>query len=328
VTIRPIFILSAPRSGSTLLQRVLAAHAGVATAAEPWILLPLLTPLRGDMPGTSQRDQLVHEAVSDFVSALPQGRADYLAAVRETALKLYATAAGPDARFFVDKSPTYHLVVEELFEAFPEGRFVFLWRNPLAVMASAVELFDQGRWEVNRYTLALFQSIEDLVPASRRHADASYTVRFEELVSGDQEVWRGLSDYVGLEHDPFVLERFSNVKLNGRMGDPTGTRLYSKLASEPIDKWRDVVSTPVRRLWARRYLQWIGTDRLAHMGYDLDALQAELDAVEVSLDGAGDDLGRLMGSLARDAVKAVVPPHVGDRGVWSRLAGRRGSRRP
>jgi hypothetical protein len=35
-----IFLLSLPRSGSTLAQRILAAHEGIATTSEPWILLP------------------------------------------------------------------------------------------------------------------------------------------------------------------------------------------------------------------------------------------------------------------------------------------------
>jgi hypothetical protein len=38
----PLFLLSLPRSGSTLAQRILAAHAGIATTSEPWILLPYL----------------------------------------------------------------------------------------------------------------------------------------------------------------------------------------------------------------------------------------------------------------------------------------------
>ena len=55
MSIRPIFIFSAPRSGSTLLQRVLAAHTQVATASEPWILLPLLSPLYDHIPGAGGR---------------------------------------------------------------------------------------------------------------------------------------------------------------------------------------------------------------------------------------------------------------------------------
>ena len=59
----------------------------------------------------------------------------------------------------------YHLVVDEIAEAFLEAPLIFLWRNPLAVVASAVELFDGGHFEAPRYTMALFQSFQDLVAA-------------------------------------------------------------------------------------------------------------------------------------------------------------------
>jgi hypothetical protein len=243
--------------------------------------------------------------------------------VRSAALALYSEVAGGDAGWFVDKTPPYHLVVDEIVEAFPEGRFIFLWRNPLSLVASAVELFDGGRWEVNRYTSALFESIEYLVPASRRYADVSYCVRFEDLVRDGEPRWRSLLEYVGVPFEPRALERFSAVGLEGRMGDPSGPRLYQRVDQEPLEKWRRTIHTSVRRAWCRRYLRWIGDDRLNHMGYDPAALLGELDApVRPSLADL-DDARRLVASLARDSVKRVVPPHSGGRSVWADLVRRR-----
>ena len=37
-----IFLFSLPRSGSTLVQRVLAVHDALITASEPWLLLSLI----------------------------------------------------------------------------------------------------------------------------------------------------------------------------------------------------------------------------------------------------------------------------------------------
>jgi hypothetical protein len=318
--ITPIFILSSPRSGSTLLQRVLAAHADVATTSEPWILLPFLAPLRPDLPGASHRDELVSEAVEDFVRELPDRRRDYLAAVRTAALQLYERAAPGEARWFVDKSPIYHLVVDELVEAFPDGRFVFLWRNPLAVLASAVELFGQGRWEADRYTLALFQSIEDLVPASVRFASVAHAVRYEDLVRGDEATWSALTEYIGMPFDRSAIERFTEVELHGRKGDQLGPARFDSLSTEPLDKWRLVVNNPVRRAWARRYLRWIGPERLAQMGYDLDELMAELGRLDIGTAGAAEDLMRIGASMLREAGKLATPAHGGERGAWNRLA--------
>ena len=42
---KPIFLLSLPRSGSTLLHRMLASHPQVATLPEPWVPMPLFEKL-------------------------------------------------------------------------------------------------------------------------------------------------------------------------------------------------------------------------------------------------------------------------------------------
>ena len=40
--VKPVFIFSLPRSGSTLLQRVLTGHSEISSFAEPHFLLPLV----------------------------------------------------------------------------------------------------------------------------------------------------------------------------------------------------------------------------------------------------------------------------------------------
>jgi hypothetical protein len=319
MTVQPIFILSAPRSGSTLLQRALAAHSQIATASEPWILLPLLSPLYDDLPASGSRDALIHEAVDDFIAQLPERGADYRAAIRECALRLYEAVAGPGVTYFVDKTPLYFLVVDELISTFPDGRFLFLFRNPLSVVASCVELFDQGRWEVSRYHMALFQSFVDLVPASQRYSGQSLTIRYEHLVSGDELRWRQIFDYLDLAWEPEILAGFSTVELRGRKGDPTGTRSYTALSREPLDKWQSTVRNPVRRAWCARYLHWLGRDRLSVMGYELDALQRELSAAGAGSAGLWQDTGDMAASIVREVVKARLPRQASRASTWRAL---------
>ena len=42
-------------------------------------------------------------------------------------------------------------------------------------------------------------------------------------------------DYLGIEFEIEALQRFSNVRLEGRMGDPIGTEKYQALSGEPVD---------------------------------------------------------------------------------------------
>ena len=320
MTPKPIFILSAPRSGSTLLQRVLAAHSEITTASEPWLLLPVLSPLYPSLPAPGARDPLIHDALEDFVATLPDERGSYRDAVREFALRLYGGAAQEqESTYFVDKTPLYHLILDEIFATFPDGRFLFLFRNPLSVVASCVELFDHGRWEVARYHMALFQSFADLVPAAERYADRSLVVRFEDLVSGEETRWRAIVEYLGLGWEPQMLGQFTHVGLRGRMGDPTGVRTYEHLSTEPLEKWRATIASPVRRVWCMRYLRWIGADRLATMGYDLADLQRQLTLTGGGAGQTFDDTRRMATSLGREILKAHSPRFTSRASTWRAL---------
>jgi len=153
--VTPIFLLSLPRSGSTLLQRLLATAPEVSTASEPWILLPLLYALRPSGAAAEYDHQVMTQGVHDLLAQVPNGRELYLAEVKRLALDLYTAAAAPGSRFFVDKTPRYHLIAADLLEMFQDAPFAILWRNPLAVVASTVKSWAGGRWAVHRWHVDL-----------------------------------------------------------------------------------------------------------------------------------------------------------------------------
>ena len=71
--VQPVLLLSLPRSGSTLLQRLLGAHSEVATAPEPWVLLPFLYALRPDDVYAEYGHRVAVSAVAEFLDRLPDG---------------------------------------------------------------------------------------------------------------------------------------------------------------------------------------------------------------------------------------------------------------
>jgi hypothetical protein len=316
----PVFIFSVSRSGSTLLQRVLAAHEGVATVSEPWLLLPHAYALRrGGVDAEYLHGRMV-EAIEDFCGELPGGREEYERAAHDYAFGLYERAAGPDARFFIDKSPPYCLVAEEVMRLFPEGRFVFLWRNPLSVVASMVQTWPP--WRPTMFRDDLFVGLPRLVRAYQRNRERVHAVCFEQLLDGDADPWGPLAGYLGLDFDRASLHSFADVRLNGRMGDPTGVHAYRELSCEPREKWRETLSNPLRREWCRRYLRFLGADRLAVMGYDEAALQAELRALPMSSEHLLGDLARAIKDLAKEPVRVRTRHRrVGGPGVIRELLG-------
>ncbi len=306
MTPKPIFIFSITRSGSTLLQRVIAAHEGVATVSEPWLLLPSLYALRERGVVAEYTHPLMSQAVKDFCETLPAGVDDYREELRAFALRLYEKASSGDARYFVDKSPPYYFVVDEIMQTFPEGRFVFLWRNPLSVVASIIDTWQGGAWRPTAFREDLFVGLPRLVAAYRANADVAHAVRFEDLLGEDQRHWHALFDYLGLAFDPRSLELFADVRLTGRMGDQIGVRQYRRLDSEPTEKWKRTLANPLRRAWSRRYLAFLGSERLTTMGYGKDALVTELDALPWASSSLLHDTRRLAVDLVKEPVRARI----------------------
>lgn len=299
--IKPIFIFSVSRSGSTLLQRILAAHDGVATVSEPWLLLPFAYSFRSAGVQAEYSHPMMVDAITDFCEELPQGIDGYRAELRRCMLRLYEKAAGPDARFFLDKSPPYCLIAEEIMALFPEGKFIFLWRNPLSIISSIIRTWEP--WHPTMFRGDLFIGLPRLLDAYAAHRDAAHGVRFEDLLGGDERVWTALTDYLGIEFDPHALTRFSQVELHGRMGDPTGVQRYSTLSLEPQEKWRRTLANPLRREWSRRYLRFLGRERLAMMGYEERKLTSELSSLPSSTASLLPDAGRLFMDIAKEPVR-------------------------
>jgi Sulfotransferase family len=268
--VAPIFIISLPRSGSTLTQKILTSHPGIASTAEPWVMLPFIYALKNQNDGiyTEYQHGLASTGIKDFIQELPAGMSDYYAAVREMATRLYAAATRGKASYFLDKTPRYQLIIDELMEIFPDAKFIFLWRNPLAIAASLLNsIGTKGRWDLYRYKIDLYKGIEMLIEAATSYSDRIIQIHYEDMVSNPSMVWRDVFSYLGLDYEPSILEDYAGVKFSGAMVGPPGAKAYDKISTQSIDSWTDAFRSPLRRAWARRYLAWIGDDRLQVMGY-------------------------------------------------------------
>jgi hypothetical protein len=288
----PIFLLSLPRSGSTLVQRVLASHDEISTTPEPWLLLPQVYAMR-ERGAYAEYGQIpASRAIREFAERLPNGEEDYRDELRRFILALYARASGGSGAYFLDKTPRYHLVLEDLFRIFPDARYVFLWRNPLAVVASIVETWAQGTWKLERWRTDLFDGLANMVDAFERHAELSCSVRYEQLITDPLRAWPLIFEHLGLRFEPSILDRFATVDLKARMGDRTGSRRYDALSMEPLTRWPSTIVNPIRKRWCHSYLEWIGERRLSIMGYDISQLERELDAIPTGVSLLGSDLVR------------------------------------
>jgi hypothetical protein len=289
---RPLFIFSLPRAGSTLLQRILAGHAEIASAAEPWLLIPALYALRSTGVVAEYGHEIAVRAIRDFCRELEGGEATYLRHVRRQVLDLYAAASPPGTTYFLDKTPRYALLAREIVDLFPDAKIVFLWRNPLAVVASMLERWGRGSSWLYVMKIDLFDGLANLIRVAESCGDRALQVRYEELIAEPEAQLARMLDYLELPAQDGLLDSFAEVTFEGAHGDPTRDQ-YRSLSDQPLHKWKGTISNPVRKRWCRGYLRWLGPQRLAAMGYDLGELERELAATKSGVRHLAGDVVRI-----------------------------------
>lgn len=138
---RPLIVVAAPRSGSTLLYETLACSPQLWNlGGEAHWLVEALPGLRPGAPGVpSNRLEASH--------CTPEVAADIL---RRVVPALRDHAGGPwvgqSPVRLLEKTPKNALRVPFLDRLFPDARFVFLWRDPRENISSIIEAWRDGGW--------------------------------------------------------------------------------------------------------------------------------------------------------------------------------------
>jgi hypothetical protein len=136
---RPVFVVSPPRSGSSLLFRTLMQAPDAFTiGGESHALIESVAPLHPRERGWESNRLTAADATPDVVERLA-GR--FRAALRDREGR---PCAGP-ARM-IEKTPKNSLRVPFLAAAFPDACFVYLHRDPRETLASMIEAWASGRF--------------------------------------------------------------------------------------------------------------------------------------------------------------------------------------
>ena len=203
---RLVFLIGSPRSGSTLLARMLGAHSQVFAPPEPHLMPPLAhLGFFGERVERAPYDPVITQHGLEALTALlPRGEEDVRDALRAATDTLYGRALAPTGRrLFLDKTPAYALVLPFLTRLYPQARYVVLTRHPLAVWSSYVDSFFAGD---HRTAHAHNPVLERYVPAVarllRERPVPLVHVRYEELVAEPEKGLRTLCHFLGLAFEP------------------------------------------------------------------------------------------------------------------------------
>src|SRR3569833_154537 len=161
---RPVFIVAAPRSGSTLLFETLATSRGLATVGgEAHCLVEDFDELRVGARGVdSYRLSAYHYSVE-----LARRMHEMLAGrLRDSS----GRAVTPfEAHRLLEKTPKYALRIPLFNRVFPDAQFVLLRRDPRENLSSILEAWRSGRWQTYRELEGFDGPWSLLLPPGWRH---------------------------------------------------------------------------------------------------------------------------------------------------------------
>jgi predicted Zn-dependent protease len=225
----PIFIVGLPRSGSTLLEQILASHSQVEGTQELANIQQAVTMLRGrdpDLDNPRYPRILAHMSADDFLKLGEQ----YLADTR-----IYRTGRP----FFIDKMPNNFRHLGLIHLMLPNARIIDARREPMACCFSNLkQLFANGQEftygidDIARYYrtyLELMRHWDRVLPGR------VLRVNHEDVVDDLEGNVRRLLDFCGLAFEPQCIEFHKTVR---SVRTASSEQVRQPLYREGLDQWK------------------------------------------------------------------------------------------
>jgi tetratricopeptide (TPR) repeat protein len=223
----PIFIVGMPRTGTTLLERMLTRHGDVSTAGELLDFGQALTEAVERRIAEVPASNMVEASLGIDFAAL--GR-DYLYGARQ---------AAPGTRLFIDKLPVNYIYCGLIRKALPRAKIIHLVRDPMDTCYAVYKtLFSQAYFF--SYDL---DEIADYYANYRRQMrhwheampGSILDVRYEDLVREPEAQARRLLEWCGLEWQASVLDPEAN---EAPAKTASAAQVREPIHTRSIGKWR------------------------------------------------------------------------------------------
>ncbi len=224
---QPIFLLGFPRSGTSLLEQLLAQLPDIAPADDASPILALTARIARDAGDAAPYPEVLDRLIVGEAQDLPaQWRAAYLAPLR-------ARGILHRQRYFTDRHPgnLWHLGLIKLL--FPEAPMIHLIRHPLDVALSnfAQDRRLEGGADSSIVTISKHYALQmEMLRHYRGQLTLRYLpVRYEELVTAPRAVLSRILAFIGA---PTELADEATLRANAAIApDPTPAHFAAR---EPV----------------------------------------------------------------------------------------------
>jgi len=192
--IQPIFIVGMPRSGTSLVEQIIASHHAVHGAGELSTLSELSYPIINDYSNYYDTNSLLKKA---FFSI----RQQYLDSL---------SSFNVSENIITDKMPLNFRYIGFILSAFPEAKIIHLKRDAMATCWSIYKHYFQSRGNGFSYNLedlaGFYDMYIDLMAFWHQlYSDKIYDLCYEDLTTNQEEETRKLLAYCELDWDENCL---------------------------------------------------------------------------------------------------------------------------
>jgi tetratricopeptide (TPR) repeat protein len=227
---RPIFIVGMPRTGSTLLERILSRHALIDAGGEIDSLASAVTEAATDIAGSehARRDELIRASAQIDFGRLGEA---YLERVRPL---------GQERRCFTDKMPLNYLYCGLIARALPGARIVHTTRHPMATCYAMYKTLFKSGYPFS-YDLAelgaMFIAYRRLMTHWIRTIPGVITeVSYERLVTDRESTTKALIKACGLEWEEACLDFVGNA---APVTSASASQVRRSLYTGSLEQWRN-----------------------------------------------------------------------------------------
>ncbi len=234
----PYFLVGFPRSGTTLIERLLDSHPDIATTSELPIVNAMVKTLDGQTGGTGAYPAALDNLDEDALRRLRQSYWDYL---RDKHADLV------DNRQVIDKLPLNLVHLGLIFRAFPDARVLVALRDPRDVCISCfannflpnratVQFLDLERTaRTYAAVMALWQRYRKVLPLQ------TYAYRYEDLVASPREVLGQIVEFLGVPWHDELLEG-GRDSVGTYISTPSYVSVVEPINTRAVARWQNYAS--------------------------------------------------------------------------------------
>ncbi len=227
----PVFLVGFPRSGTTLLDQILASHPQITTLEERDTLIDACEALVTPWNAFERWAALPDEEIERL-------RALYWQQVKAGLLNT------PIKSVFVDKLPLNAILLPLIYRLFPSAKIVLALRDPRDVVLSCY----QQRFGMNAAMFQLlkldtatayYDAVMRLVQESRaRFPLQVHELKYESLIDDFEPTVRDLLAFLGVEWDDAVRD-YAETARKRAIGTPSAAQVVKPLYGSARGKWRN-----------------------------------------------------------------------------------------